>query len=261
MTAEAQPLLEFYVELLAELGVQTDRPLVAQPLVAYLDPRVDERPAAARLAAALSRRGVEVREPIVLRPADLGSAAAELDSSSFTLACSYHAALTSLMLGLPTLVVAHNPFYEQKAAGLLDAFGQPDMFAIRPGIDPRACVQLLVATALDPEAGTRLRVQLALDGRRMRRLRAVAEADLFARIAGSVAGIDEDAPQWTGGEAAVDRRVRAAEGRTRAAEDRAAHANLHASNLEAQMATLFGSASWRLTGPLRRLGEKMRRDG
>jgi hypothetical protein len=261
VTDEARPLLGFYVDLLAELGGQTGRPLVAQPLIAYLDPRVDERPAAARLAAALAERGIEVRDPIVLRPADLGSAAAELDGSSFTLACSYHAALTSLMLGLPTLAVAHNPFYEQKAAGLLDAFGQPEGFAIRPGADPRACARLLAATALDPEAGTRLRVQLALDGRRMRRLRAVAEADLFARIAGSVAGIEEGAPQWAGEDAAVDRRVRAAEGRVRAAEARAAHADLHASNLEAQMDTLFGSASWRLTEPLRRLGETVRREG
>jgi hypothetical protein len=189
VTGEAQPLLEFYAELLAELGTLTGRPLVAQPLIAYLDPRVDERPAAARLAAALSERGVAVRDPIVLRPADLGATAAAMGRGAFTVACSYHAALTSLMLGLPTLTVAHNPYYEQKTAGLLDAFGQPGKFAIRPGADPRAHARLLLATALDPEAGTRLRVQLALDRQRMRRLRAEAEADLFARIAGSGAGI------------------------------------------------------------------------
>lgn len=261
VTDDAQELLELYAGLPAELGELLGRPVAAQPLIAYLDPRVDERPTAARLAAALAERGVEVREPIVLRPADLGAAAAELGAASLTVACSYHVALTSLMLGLPTLMVAHNPFYEQKTAGLLDAFGQPAGFAIRPGADPRACAQLLAATALDPEAGTRLRVQLALDGRRMRRLRAVAEADLFGRIAGTVAGLGEDAPQWVGDDAAVDRRVRAAEGRVRVAEDHAAHADLHASNLEARMAELFGSTSWRLTQPLRRLTDKARRSG
>lgn len=258
VTGEAQELLELYVEVLAELGEHLGRPLVAQPLIAYRDPRVDESPAAARLATALAEREIEVREPLVLRPADLGRAAAELGAASFSVACSYHVALTSLMLGLPTLIVAHNPFYEQKAAGLLDAFGQPAEFAIRPGADPRACARLLAATALDPVAGTRLRVQLALDGRRMRRLRAVAEADLFARIAGAVTGTDEGSPQWAGEDAAVDRRVRAAENRTRAAEDRAAHAATHATNLEAQMSELTGSTSWRLTEPLRRLVRRVR---
>jgi hypothetical protein len=189
VTSEPQQLLDFYAMLLAELGKRLDRPVVGQPLIAYLDPRVDERPAAERLGAALSKRGIEVREPVVLRPAGLGRAAAEMGAASFTMACSYHAALTSLMLGLPTLAVAHNPYYEQKTAGLFDAFGQPEEFAIRPGADPRACARLLVATALDPEAGTRLRVQLALDGRRMRRLRAAAEADLFAKIAGRVSPV------------------------------------------------------------------------
>ena len=261
VTEEPQPLLDFYAKLLTELEERVGRPVVAQPLVAYLDRRVDERPAAERLGAALGGRGIEVLEPVVLRPARLGAAAAQTGKAAFTVACSYHVALTSLMLGLPTLAVAHNPFYAQKATGLLDAFGQPDEFAIRPGADPEAYAKLLAATALDPEAGSRLRIQLALDRRRMRRLRADAEADLFGRIAGTVAGLGEDAPRWVGDDADVDRRVREAEGRAQAAEDRAAHADLHASNLERVVANLVDSTSWRLTGPLRRLSEKARRDG
>ncbi|HVD39057.1 MAG TPA: polysaccharide pyruvyl transferase family protein [Solirubrobacterales bacterium] len=259
VTGEARSLLDFYAELLGELGQRLGRSIVAQPLVAYLDPRVDEQPAAQRLATALSARGVEVRPPVVLRPAGLGAAAAEMGAASLTVACSYHAALTSLMLGLPTLTVAHNPYYEQKAAGLLDAFGQLAEFTLRPGADPRACAELLARTALDPETGSTLRVQLALDARRQRRRRLVTEADLFARIAGSVAGTEGAAPQWVGGEADADRRVREAEGRVRATEGRAAHAEVHAANLEAQIAELTGSTSWRLTAPLRRLTEKARR--
>jgi hypothetical protein len=249
------------VELLAHLGRKTGKPIVAQPLIAYRDPRVDEYPAAERLAAALAESGVEVREPLLLRPAGLSEAAATMGEASFTVACSYHVALTSLMLGLPTLPVSHNNFYEQKAVGLLDAFGQPEDYAIRPGADPEACARLLATTALDPEAGGSLRVRLAIDARRVRRLRADAGADLFARIAPTVSGVDEAAPRWVGAEADVDRRVREAEGRARTAEDRAAHAALHASNLEAQMAELTGSTSWRLTAPLRRLTEKARRGG
>ncbi|HWO83727.1 MAG TPA: polysaccharide pyruvyl transferase family protein [Solirubrobacterales bacterium] len=259
VTGEAQLLLDFNAELLEALGQLLRRPVVAQPLVAYLDPRVDEQPAAQRLADALSARGVDVRPPVVLRPAGLGTAAAKLGAASLTVACSYHAALTSLMLGLPTLTVAHNPYYEQKAAGLLDAFAQPPEFTIRPGTDPSACAKLLARTALDPEAGLRLRVQLALDARRARRRRLGAEADLFARVASAVAGIEEGAPQWVGEEADADRRVREAEGRVRATEGRAAHAEAHAANLEAQISELTGSTSWRLTEPLRRLTERARR--
>jgi hypothetical protein len=259
VTGEAQSLLDFYVELLSELGQQLARPLLVQPLVAYLDPRVDEQPAARRLSEALSARGIEVRPPAVLRPAGLDAVAAEMGAASLTVACSYHAALTSLMMGLPTLTVAHNPYYEQKAAGLLDAFAQPPEFTIRPGADPRACAELLAKTALDPHAGARLRAQLAMDARRARRRRIVAEADLFARIARAVAGVEEAAPQWVGEEADADRRVREAESRGRTAEERAAHAEAHAANLEVQIAALTGSTSWRLTEPLRRLARRRRR--
>jgi len=259
VTGEAQSLLEFNADLLEAMGQLLRRPVVAQPLVAYLDPRVDEQPAAQRLADALSARGVDVRPPVVLRPAGLGAAAAKMGTASLTVACSYHAALTSLMLGLPTLTVAHNPYYEQKAAGLLDAFAQPPELTIRPGANPRACAELLTQTALDPEAGPKLRVQLALDARRARRRRLGAEADLFARVASAVAGAKEGDPRWAGEEADADRRVREAEARVRATEDRAAHAEVHAANLEAQIAELSGSTSWRLTEPLRRLTEKARR--
>lgn len=260
MTGEAGSLLDFYGDMVAELGQRLGRPLIAQPLIAYLDPRVDERPAVEHLTEAFAARGIEVEAPTVLRPAALGSAAAVMGRAGLTVSCSYHVGLTSLMLGLPTLLVTHTPYYEQKAAGLLDAFGQPPEFALAPGTEARPCAELLEATAFDPEAGRRLRVQLALDARRMRRRRAVAEADLFARIANTAAGIDEGAPQWAGGEAAVDRRVRAAEGRTLAAEERATVAEARAFHLEGQLATLVGSTSWRLTEPLRRLGEKARRD-
>ena len=198
---------------------------------------------------------------MILRPAGLDAAAVELGAASLTVACSYHAALTSLMLCLPTLMITHNPYYEQKTAGLLDAFGQPPGFAIRPGADPRACAELIAATALDPEAGSRLRAQLALDASGMRRLRTLAEADLFARIAGTVAGIDEGRPQWVGPDADTDSRVRAAEGRARRSEERAAQTEVHAANLQAQLSDLIRSTSWRLTRPLRRLRQRVRGEG
>lgn len=258
VTSEPEALFDFYLSLLANLGGGLDRPVVAQPLIAYSDPRVDERPAAERLAAALASRRIEGLEPIVMRPARLGRVAAEMSAASLTVACSYHVALTSLMLGLPTLMVSHNLYYEQKATGLLDAFAQPPEFAIRPSTDPQACAEMVIAAALDPGAGARLRVQLALDAQRLHRTRAAAEADLFARVASIVAGIDEGAPQWAGDGAASDRRVRAAEGRGRAALERATIAEMHSANLEKLVASLLDSTSWRLTRPLRRLRGKVR---
>lgn len=261
MTASARPLRDFVADLSAELARTSGRQTIVRPLIAYLDPRVDERPAARRLGEACAERGVAVEDPLVLRPATLGSAAAVLGMASLTFTCSYHVGLTSLMLGLPTLMASHNPYYDQKTVGLKDAFGQPPEFVVGPDVDAEALARLLTKTALDPEAGRKLRVQLALDARRLRRRRAVAEADIFARVASTVAGIDEPAPQWTGAEANADRRVREAEGRSRKAEERAAHAEVHAWNLEGQLARLVRSTSWRLTEPLRRFTERTRRGG
>jgi hypothetical protein len=261
MTGEPRKLLDFYGGLLVELGQLVGRPVVVQPLIAYLDPRVDERPAVERLNESFSSRGIEVEAAAVLRPAALGAVASRMGASSFTISSSYHVALTSLMLGLPTLMLSDNPYYEQKAVGLLDAFGQPPGFVIDPDVDPRACAEMVAATAVDAEPGRRLRVQLALDARGQRRRRAAAEADLLARIAGAGDRLGEGGSQQTEAEAEVHRRVRAAERRAGAAEERAMIAEVHTANLQTQLATLIGSTSWRLTEPLRRLGTKARRRG
>ena len=152
------------------------------------------------------------------------------------------------MLGLPTLMVADNPYYAQKAIGLLDAFGQPPEFAIDSAADPPACAEMVAATAIGGEPGRKLRLQLALDASGQRRRRAAAEADLLARIAGTDADLDEAGSRRAETEAEADRRVRAAERRSGAAEERANIAEVHAANLQAQLATLIGSTSWRLTG-------------
>lgn len=261
MTAEPRKLLDFYGDLLVELGQQVGRPVFVQPLIAYLDPRVDERPAVERLDESFSTRGIEVESPAILRPASLGTVTAEMGASSFTISSSYHVALTSLMLGLPTLMLADNPYYEQKAIGLLDSFGQSPGFAIDPNVDPRACAEMVAATVVGAEADRRLRVQLALDVREQRRRRAAAEADLFSRIAGADTLLEEGTSRQAEADAEMDRRVRAAERRSGAAEERAIIAEVHAANLQAQLATLIGSTSWRLTRPLRRLGAKAHRRG
>ena len=78
-------LLDFYVGFLAELGRLAGRPLAVQPLIAYLDERQDERPGVGGLATACAAAGIEVAEPLLLRPAGLAAAAPRLGAASLTL--------------------------------------------------------------------------------------------------------------------------------------------------------------------------------
>jgi hypothetical protein len=93
-----------FAERAASLGRHAGRPVVVQPLIAYLDRRVDERPGVERLEAACAERAAPV-----------------IRQASLTLSCSYHVALTSLMLGVPAELAAENEYYRQKAAGLATA--------------------------------------------------------------------------------------------------------------------------------------------
>lgn len=263
VTDDEERLVEFYADLVAELGSHAGRPVVAQPLVAYRDARVDETPAGERLGEVLEQRGIEARTPLVLRPSSLGRTAAEMGRASLTVASSYHVALTSLMLGLPTVTIRDNPYYEQKAAGLLDAFGLPPEFATRSDGDPVALAGRVAAAVLEPEAATALRRQLSVDASSQRLRRAAVEAELLERIAGA-GGAKEDPA--AAAQAGAERRARAAEQRRLAAEQRAAAAEGRAelaeqgvAHLQGQLAALLGSSSWRLTAPLRRLGARLRR--
>ena len=93
-----EALLRFYADFLGSLGDATGSTVVIRPLIGYLDRRIDEQPAIARLAEACTARGIEVLEARVLRPAEIASAAPELGRAALTMSCSYHLALTSLML-------------------------------------------------------------------------------------------------------------------------------------------------------------------
>jgi polysaccharide pyruvyl transferase WcaK-like protein len=173
----------FFAELLAELGRRAGPPVVAQPLIAYLDRRVDERPGVERLAAECAVRGVELAEPLVLRPASLADAASVVRRAALTLSCSYHVALTSLLLETPAALLAANPYYRQKAAGLTDSFGLPPAFELDPGSDPAAVAAALAREALDEQQGEALRERLAAGAERARGRRAAAEEELLGRLA------------------------------------------------------------------------------
>ncbi|HEX6229011.1 MAG TPA: hypothetical protein VFZ41_06055, partial [Solirubrobacterales bacterium] len=122
-----------------------------QPVAAYEDPRVSET---LQVTALLERRGAEL-EASGLTPApaplDILEDAADNSLGRFrrarlTISCSYHVALSSLLAGIPTILLAENPNYEQKAAGLRDLFGlEPGLVGVSVAeADAEAAAAVLV---------------------------------------------------------------------------------------------------------------------
>jgi Polysaccharide pyruvyl transferase len=187
VTERPREVFDFYVGFVAELGRLAGRPTAVQPLIAYQDERIDERPGVERLAGAFAASGVEVAEPLFLRPADLAAAAPRLGAASMTLSCSYHVALTSLMLEVPAVLIGDNAYYEQKALGLCEDFGLPSAFTGPASADSRLRAGEVAAVLLDQERGPRLRAGLAMGAERLRRRRATTEAELLGRLGGAAA--------------------------------------------------------------------------
>jgi len=278
VSGEPGKLAGLYAGLLAELGRLAGQPLLARPLIAYRDGRVDELPALAHLREACTERGVELAEPRLLRPAGLAAAAPSLTAASLTVSCSYHVALTSLMLGVPALLIADNPYYEQKAAELRDAFDLPRAFLAAAGADSAAVAAGLASTLLDDGRGRELRETIAAGANRLRERRAATETELLSRLATAAGAalaerIDEQAERLRRRAAEpVELQRRLAELQTaheelqhRAGESpleaelRAQEAEARAAAAQAQLATIVNSRSWRLMSPLRRLGAILRR--
>ncbi len=264
-------VLDLYTGFLAELSGLADRPLLAQPLIAYLDRRVDERAGIERLRTACGPLGIEIAEPLVLRPAGLAEAAARLRQASLTLSCSYHVALTSLMLGVPAVLVGDNPYYEQKATGLRVDFGLPPAFAPAANVDPAEMARAVAGSLLDPVRGEELRRGLRVGAERLRQRRAATEAELLARVGGAAAQalagrIDEQAERLRQLAAEpVELRTRLAALQTEREEQPTAgatalEAELRAQEAEAALAAVLRSRSWRLLAPLRKLRALLRRN-
>jgi polysaccharide pyruvyl transferase WcaK-like protein len=233
---------EFDVGLLAELARLAERPVRVRPLLAYLDPRVDERSGLERFVAACAERGVEIAEPRVLRPADLDRIPDDLGGAALTVSSSFHVALTSLLMAIPTVLLRDNDYYDQKARGLLADFGLPPEFSTRSSDEPVRVAAALAPHLLDPETRGQTRRGIEAAGSRMRGRRLETEKKLLALIAhGALA---------TGGSPEADRSL--------AAEERAALAERRAAKAEAVLAEITSSRSWRITAPLRRLTNRGR---
>lgn len=242
VTDRPDSVRDFDVRLLAELSRLAGRQLRVRPLLAYLDPRIDERPGLARFGEACAERGIELAEPRVLRPANIDRQAAEMGGAALTVSSSYHVALTSLLLAIPTAILRDNAYYAQKAKGLLSDFGLPPEFSPRSGDDPERAAGAIARHLLDPEAAVRIRRDLEAAAARVRRRRTETETRLLALIARDAAKVATPAPTIPPADGA-----------------RADEAERRAADAEAALAEIMRSRSWTITAPLRRLAARRRK--
>lgn len=272
VTARPGSMAGFYADFVGELARHARRPAIVQPLLAYRDRYVDDAPALENLRAACASRGLTLAEPRRLRPAGLTEAVTAMRDAALTLSCSYHVALTSLLFGVPAVLLRDNEYYEQKAAGLRAAFDLPPAFGVSSAGDPRAAAAG-VAAALGGEEGDRLAARLALAAGETRERRAAAEAELLSRLGGAataalggaLADAAERLRERSAEPAALQAELAALrpsddgapEGVYLERDDGALEAELHAAQV--RLDVVLNSRSWRLTEPLRGLGARLRR--
>jgi hypothetical protein len=211
--------------------------------------------------------------------------APRLGKASLTLSCSFHVALTSLMLGVPAALVGNNPYYEQKAAGLAEDFALPAPLTVLSPADPGAEAAGLAALLCDPAGTASLAADLEASASQLRQRRLEVEVELLARLGNATfAALDEQAGalfarlreragepaelhvQLAAMQTEVEELERVAgtprleaELRAQEAERRAAAAEERAAAAHATLASALGSRSWHMTAPLRRVGQLIRR--
>jgi polysaccharide pyruvyl transferase WcaK-like protein len=184
VTDRPNQVRDFNVQLLAEFSRLAEQDLRVRPLLAYLDPRIDERTGLERFAKDCAAHGIEVDEPLVMRPASIEDRLADLRGAALTISASYHVALTSLLSAIPTALLRDNDYYAQKARGLLSDFGLPDEFAPRSTDDPLAAARAIATHLLDPEARRQTRRDLKVAAAHVRERRGEAEERIQALVAG-----------------------------------------------------------------------------
>jgi polysaccharide pyruvyl transferase WcaK-like protein len=243
-------------DLVAEIARLTGERIRVQPLIAYEDPSLSERADLAALCAELEREsGISSAEPIVLTPTAILERAATVGSARLSVSTSYHVALTSLLLGVPAVLVQENPYYAQKASGLRVDFELPE--AAFPDL-----------TEAPDHAASRALAELGLSGQgapldlgaaRVRALarRDAAEAELTVKLSEAFAEAERGAEtrivSLTGWERdALLGALEQAEARTETLSDQSEALAAQAAWSEARLADITASSSWRLSAPIRR---------
>lgn len=145
-----EALPEKVARLVQSLGMASEERLELQPVIAYEDPRVSERQIISNLLEqrgdGLEGAGFKLAEPLDVLEDAIDNELATFRRARLTVSCSYHVTLTSLLAGIPTVFLAQNDYYAQKAAGLRDLF---ELGAEQVGVpgtpkDARAAIEVLV---------------------------------------------------------------------------------------------------------------------
>ena len=179
------------ISILRRLGEASSRPLELQPIIAYEDNRISEASLVSEVLARhgddLERSGVTPARPLDVLADALRNRLAGFRRGRLTVSCSYHVAVTSLLAGIPTMLLAENRYYEQKAAGVRDLFGlDPGLVGVE-GAEPDA--ESAVAVLADGPARTALIERIGAGaGRMVKRSdagRAAARAALTEAIDGT----------------------------------------------------------------------------
>lgn len=144
-------------------------------LAAFEDRRISEsrflREFAPRVAARC--RGVGIVR--LISEFELGFP--RIGDAGLCVACSYHVALTSLMLSVPTLMLRGNDYYAQKHAGLRQVFGLPEdlLFDFRDA-GPEGIAQVAVKVMTDEASRRDLRSSLRIGTARLVEYASVASS-------------------------------------------------------------------------------------
>jgi hypothetical protein len=255
VNADAASTIRYLERFVGALTSEPGPGLMVQPLVAYDDPTVlSERPALAELTAAITSGpgGVVVAEPTPLSVAGLDRAAEVMRRADLTVSCSYHVALTSLVLEVPAVLVRSDLYYGQKADGLRRDFSLPsELFPHLEG-DPESAAAAATRTLGLGENAPGL--ALAAGRERVLRRRAELERELGDALATLLEPAD------TGARPPV---VPVADYEALLVALRHAHerADAHVADTawyRARLSDIENSASWRLTGAARNAKRRLR---
>ncbi len=261
VTDDRERQLGFVSRWFTGLARASGGPVDVQPVIAYEDSRISERPAIARLTGTLRDAGSTrvVADPLVLRPATLAAQAKVLRRADLTVGFSYHVALTSLMLGVPAVLLCENEYYAQKAGGLRADFSLPDELLPATDGDPAEAAARAIALITDPQWGPELRAGLEAASRRIGARRSDIEEQLCARLERGLerSGVAVDEALGDGFVADADYRrlLRVHQATVERLDQTSRLADWQGSRL----GDVESSASWRGTAPLRFLAERLRR--
>jgi len=247
VTDDPAGLVGFISRYLEAVAGRAGGGLRIQPLIAYDDGRISERP---QLEAVLARclRFATMAEPIALQPATLASALQTMRRAAVTVSCSYHVSLTSLLAGVPSVLLFGNEYYAQKAGALRRDFPLGEEYFCNTSAKPEGAGAALAAR-LEPHARSRDHELLAIARDSVLQRRQRAERELLEQLAPGSERARAGGSNRRGVTAGsgVDALVRAW---ARLRDDRAAVVE-QAAGRQALLDEVERSASWRVTAPLR----------